>query len=184
MDKQLYLIALIPPKQIGDRVHALKEEMKARFNAKHALKAPPHITLQMPFRLDDEGELNTIKQLNRFASEQKPFSIVLNGFDAFEPRVIFVKIENQRPIKELHLRLKRVLIEDLSFPQKKVINELHPHMTIATRDLTESNFYTAWSEFKSRPFEGNFRADSISLLNHNGKNWDIYKSFPFSEEEE
>jgi 2'-5' RNA ligase len=181
MDKQLYLIALIPPKQVGSRVHALKEEMKVRFNAKHALKAPVHITLQMPFRLDGEGESNTIKELNRFASEQKPFSIVLNGFDAFEPRVIFVNIVNHRPIKELHQRLKKGLIENLNFPRERVINELHPHMTIATRDLTESNFYSAWSEFKNRPFEGNFRADSISLLKHNGKNWDIYKTFLFQE---
>lgn len=182
MDKHLYLIALIPPSEIRERVHALKLEMKERFNAKHALKAPVHITLQMPFRMDDEGESTTIKHLERFASGQKPFSIVLNGFDAFEPRVIFVKIENQRPIKELHQRLKRVLIENLDFPQNRVINELHPHLTIATRDLTESNFYTAWSEFKNRPFEGSFRADSISLLKHNGKNWDIYKTFPFQDE--
>ena len=182
MDKHLYLIALIPPNKIRERVHALKLDMKDRFKAKHALKAPVHITLQMPFRLDDEGETITISHLERFASGQKSFSIVLNGFDAFEPRVLFVKIENQRPIQDLHKRLKRILIEKLSFPKNRVINELHPHMTIATRDLTESNFYSAWSEYKNKPFEGSFRSDSISLLKHNGKSWDIYKNFLFQKE--
>jgi 2'-5' RNA ligase len=182
MDKHLYLIALIPPNEIKERVHALKLDMKKRFNAKHALKAPVHITLQMPFRLDDEGESIAIMHLERFASGQKPFTIDLNGFDTFEPRVLFVKIENQRPIQELHQRLKRILIEELSFPINRIINELHPHMTIATRDLTESNFYSAWSEYKNKPFEGSFRSESISLLKHNGKSWAIYKTLPFQKE--
>ena len=182
MEKHLYLIAIIPPKEIRDRVHALKLEMKERFNAKHALKAPVHITLQMPFWLEDEDESVTIRHLTSFADEQKPFPILLNGFDAFEQRVLFIKIENHQPIKELHQRLNRILIQNLHFPQNRVINELHPHMTIATRDLTESNFYSAWSEFNDKPFKEKFRAESISLLKHNGNNWDIYKTLPFQKE--
>lgn len=52
----LYFIALVPPLELRARIEALKEEMHRRFGARHALKAPAHLTLQMPFRHSPEQE--------------------------------------------------------------------------------------------------------------------------------
>ena len=49
-DDILYFIALIPGKELKEKVRAVKERMKADYNAGHALKSPAHITLQMPFK--------------------------------------------------------------------------------------------------------------------------------------
>ena len=40
----LYFIALIPETRIMENVRVLKEEMRLKFNASHALKSPAHIT--------------------------------------------------------------------------------------------------------------------------------------------
>lgn len=179
MSKQLYLIALVPPEDLRDKVYNLKLEMKERFNASHALKAPAHITLQMPFRRDESGEATLIPALEEFAAVQNMFDIHINGFDAFSPRVIFLKIEEHAPIEHLHSGLQHCLKNDLNFPEKELINRFHPHMTIATRDLSKKMFHKAWPEFRDREFKASFTANNLHLLKHNGKNWDLFREFEF-----
>lgn len=176
---QLYYIALLPGEELRERVKVLKFEMKERFGASHALKSPAHITLQMPFRMEEKDEERITLPLAECANESAPFEIQLNGFDCFPPRVLFVKVMNHEPINELHYRLRPFLLGKTGLTDKQVSGRIHPHMTIATRDLTEDAFNRAWPEFKIRPFEGNFFANHLTLLKHNGKCWDIYREFPF-----
>ena len=152
--------------------------MKLRFSAAHALKAPAHITLQMPFRREESEEISIMESLKNFASLQSEFQIILNGFDCFAPRVLFVKVVDHKPLIILYDKFKRMLREEIGIKNESVF-DFHPHMTIATRDLTEEAFRKAWPELKSRKFEASFAVKSIFLLKHNGKNWDIFQEFPF-----
>lgn len=177
----LYLIALIPHLDLREHIRSLKEEMKVRFNAKHALKSPAHITLQMPFKRNSEHEPLLIKTLQYLASQQHTFTINLAGFGCFSPRVIFVKVEKHEPIIELHSKIKKALSDGLSFKENEISKNIHPHMTIATQDLTEKAFLKAWSAFEKREFKSSFITKSLFLLKHSGKSWDIYKEFLFQE---
>lgn len=178
--KQLYFIALIPPEALREQVKSIKEEMRERFNAKHALKSPAHITLQMPFRREESEEERIFKVLTTFAGQQQPFIISLSGFDCFEPRVLFIKIVDHTTFQSLYQSFKPVLIHQLGIPKNTLRASLHPHLTIATRDLKEEAFYAAWPEFEQRKFEASFEAKSLFLLKHNGRHWEVYKEFPFS----
>ena len=179
--RSLYLIALVPDPQLRDRIRSLKEEMKRRFGASHALKSPAHITLQMPFRKEESSEPVLVKTLKSVALQQKVFEIPLTGFDCFPPRVLFVKLGNQEAITNLHSGLQKVLKEDLGFNSQERGFRFHPHMTIATRDLTEESFLQAWPEFAKRNFDAGIVVKSLFLLKHNGKNWDLYREFPFQD---
>ena len=175
----LYLIALIPHLKLREQIRSLKEEMKDQFNAKHALKSPAHITLQMPYKRNVEGEHLLINTLQYFASKQHAFNINLDGFGCFAPRVIFVKVTNHKPIVTLHCQLQKVLMRNLKFKENEITQEIHPHITIATRDLTLNSFKKAWAEFENHKFTASFLAKNIFLLKHNGKYWDNYKEFLF-----
>ena len=175
----LYFIALIPPPDLGAQVTGLKNEMRSRFEAKHALKSPPHITLQMPFKRPPEKEAELIKALQVFAGQQVSFPVALSGFDSFPPRVIFIKIVDHQPIVQLYSRLREMLIQQLAFPSYEPNQRFHPHMTIATRDLRKAAFRSAWAEFQERKFDVYFEVKSLFLLKHNGRHWDIYHEFGF-----
>ena len=177
--KSLYLIALVPGPGLRDRVRSLKEEMRDRYGASHALKSPAHITLQMPFRMDGPEETALIKTLRTFASGQESFKIRLSGFDCFPPRVLYIKIDNPRLLFPLHSDLQEMLRQEPGFPGKESHFRFHPHMTLATRDLTEESFHKAWHEFSGRDFEAIFQVHSLFLLKHNGKTWDCFREFPF-----
>lgn len=179
---KLYFIALIPHEMLREEIKQLKEEMKERFNAKHALKSPAHITLQMPFKWKEEEENRLISSLEKFATGQSSFTATLNGFGHFSNRVIYVNVEKPKPIISLHAQLKGILVNELSFQKHEITADIHPHMTIATRDLSKPAFREAWPEFQQREFQGSFLVKSLFLLKHNGKHWDVYREFPFIDE--
>jgi len=178
-DNTLYFIALIPGKELRGRVSALKERMKADYNAGHALKSPAHITLQMPFKRNSRDEDSISALLEKFSSEERPFTVRLDGFGCFAPRVIFIRVREHEPVKALHSRLKVKLSEELGFSESEIMNDVQPHITVATRDLTKEAFREAWPEFQNEEFRGTFEVHSLFLLKHNGKSWDILKEFSF-----
>jgi 2'-5' RNA ligase len=175
----LYFIALIPGKELRERVRAVKERMKDDYNAGHALKSPAHITLQMPFKRNSRDESAISEALEKFASEENPFALRLDGYGCFAPRVIFIRIEDQNPVRSVHGRLKKILAGQLGFSVSEIMNDVQPHITVATRDLTKEAFREAWPEFQNEEFRGTFEVNSLFLLKHNGKYWDILKEFPF-----
>jgi len=75
-----------------------------------------------------------------------------------------------------------VLEHRLGFSRKEMMEEIHPHMTIATRDLSKKMFHKAWPEFKDREFKASFTADSLHLLKHSGKQWEFFREFSFEGE--
>lgn len=175
----LYFIALLPPKQLGDEIRGIKEKIRQKYKAKHALKLPAHITLQPPFRLQGFEEKQLIDSLRKFAETQTKFVVHLKNFGAFPPRVIFIEISNPQPVKLLHLELIPVIQPFLAPEEDQSERELHPHITLATRDLYRKAFRDAWEDFQKRQFSAKFEVNKLSLFKHNGKTWDVYKEFNF-----
>lgn len=190
MNKEpLFFVALLPPQSIQDQVTEIKHYIAERYGSRHALKSPPHITLQPPFSwsLDRLDELK--RSLSLFAQFQATISITLDGFSAFPPRVIYVHVDRTEPLLALH----RNLIEHLGttvnlVDPKETSRPFAPHMTVAFRDLTKQNFKLAWEEFKGRSSEASrsdalyfeFTASALTLLAHNGQRWEVDAEFPFS----
>ncbi len=177
---KLYFLALIPPQALRTRVKRLKEDIRDRFGAKHALKSPAHITLQMPFWWDEREEPRLLSTLGAAAAKEHAFHIELDGFDSFAPRVIFVRIANPNSIITLHQRLLPTLRSTLDIPPPYRGDGLHPHMTIATRDLRKAAFHEARAHYRTAPFEASFSTSAIWLLKHSGKHWDMHQALSFA----
>lgn len=175
----LYFIALIPDAPLREKIRSIKESIKEKYKAKHALKLPAHITIQIPFKLASEEEEKLIKILENFAEMQERFKVELSGFGAFPPRVLFIKIKEHRPIKNLHHTLQELLSKNFYLQEREKTKEIYPHITLATRDLSKENFSIAWAAVKEKEFNETFLAKSLSLLKHNGKTWDILEEFSF-----
>jgi len=175
----LYFVAIIPYRELREKIRKVKERMKAEHGAGHALKSPAHITLQMPFKQSSEDETLIAEALRRFVTGEKSFTIDLDGFGAFAPRVIFIKISGPEPVRALHSRLKELLMTELHFSPAEIMKDVQPHITVATRDLTKEAFSEAWPEFEEEEFRDSFDVKSIFLLKHNGRSWDILEEFPF-----
>lgn len=178
--KSLYLIAILPPKEILKEIQVFKEEIKSEFPVSHALKLPAHITLQRPFWIVDKNENKLIDSLSNFSKKQIPFSVELNSFDTFSPRVIFVKVFNHQPLIDLQKRLKNILPVEMFLSPVQQQKEIHPHITLATRDLKKELFFEIWKKFESRKYDNLFMVNSITLFKHDEKKWHLFRDFVFS----
>ncbi|MEN8187723.1 MAG: 2'-5' RNA ligase family protein, partial [Bacteroidota bacterium] len=168
-----------PHSALRNEIRSLKEEIKKYTGAKKSLNSPAHITIQRPFRKDSEFEVKLINDLQLFAAKQKSFTVNISGFGCFEPRVIFIDVLVSKEIQELHTGLNSVLLDQLGFENKEINKNIHPHITIATRDLSKSAFDKVWPSYQKRKFDTEFTVKSIFLLKHNGKFWDVIQEFSF-----
>ena len=188
-NKRLFFIALLPPQEIQDYVTEIKEYFAKHYNSRHALKSPPHVTLQPPFKWPLE-RLDVLREcLREFAGESDRFSIpiTLSGFGAFPPRVIYINVLKTSELLVVQKDLMARLEDSLGIvdPVSKK-RPFSPHMTVAFKDLTNrqdacstENFRKGWEEFKGRSLFFEFTAPHLTLLMHNGRRWEINSEFLF-----
>ncbi|HSJ11236.1 MAG TPA: 2'-5' RNA ligase family protein [Gillisia sp.] len=172
-----YFVALVPSPPLLQEIIRIKESFAKTYGARHALKLPPHITLIAPFKINQEAEPALLSALQQTADKTSAFDLELNGYDAFAPRVIFIKVLNPQPVKRLYDAL--YVIAGAFLPPKPE-RELHPHITIATRDLSMQAFEKAMPVFQKEEFQASFHVNSILLFGHKGKTWEIIEEFPFN----
>jgi 2'-5' RNA ligase len=176
-----YFIAILPPTNISHDVLSFQQQIEQEFQAVHAQKVPPHITIIPPFESDKEKLELFIHKLNVFLNEQKEqaIEIQLSGFQHFANRTLFVDVAKNVAFETFCKALK------LLFNQQKIIKqraEKHffiPHLTIANKDLKKRDFKTAWEYFKKVNYEGSFKLNAISILQHDGEKWNTFKSINF-----
>lgn len=179
-DHSLYFIALLPQEPTYSKVIGLKEEIRARYESKAALRSPPHITLHMPFKWKPHKESILFTTLEQIASNHSSFSLEFKNFGCFEPRVIYVGVKESADLTNLQSQVAKRVASDWHIYPQPGSRPFQPHMTIGFRDLKKPRFYKAWEEFASREFNGSSVFNHLCLLKHNGKSWDVYKEIPFS----
>ncbi len=177
----LFFIALLPPQNIQDYATQVKQYFADKYNSRHALKSPPHITLQPPFEWAD-ANLSILEEcLQAFAVTKNPVSMILRGYGAFVPNVIYINVDRTPNLLALQTDLMANLENQLDIVEKNSKNRaFKPHMTVAFKDLKRNNFRRAWEEFEGRKLHFEFTAEKLTLLLHNGKCWYIKSEFIFS----
>lgn len=178
---KIYFIALLPNAAVGKEVIRLKQEFSQQYGPVAALKAMPHISIQVPFTAHPSLERELSLALTEFAATQQPFDISLNGF-GFQPqpdkRVIYIQVEKTPPIVQLHLQLIYFLRKEFGFSEMLARKGFTPHITLAFKDLDEDQFADAWPDYESRPFNAAFRVNNMYLLRHNGLSWEVLQKCP------
>lgn len=174
----LFFLALLPGSPVEREVTAFKEVCAQLFQASHALKSPPHITLIPPFRWPSQQLPVLAGALQDFAARQKSFDITLRGFNCFEPGVIFVDVVENQQLKMLQSGLFHFLQQAFGLPDERG-KRFHPHMTIAHRDLKPTVFPKAWEHFSNLDYQRTFSVDRLTLLEHAERMWQAREEFYF-----
>ena len=174
---QKYFIAIVPPEPLLSQIQELKKSILDVYGIKGALRSPGHITLHMPFSWNEEKEDKLITVLQNFYFD-KEFQIKLSGFSCFEPRVVFINVQENNLLLQMQQQLVRHAKQNLQlFNQSGDMRGFHPHVTVAFRDLKKPVFYKMWEEFEYKKFNATFNCNDISLLKHLNDRWEVYKTF-------
>lgn len=178
--KQRFFIALLPPQEIQNHANQVKQLFAERYNSRGAQKSPPHITLQPPFEWSAEAVPYMEACLLKFANVREPVPITLSGYGAFVPRVIYINVLKTCELLTLQTDLRAYLETTLGIVDPvSAQRPFAPHMTVAFRDLTRQNFNAAWPEFQHQMLQFDFISTQLTLLIHNGQQWDVSTEFSF-----
>jgi len=169
----MYYIAIVAPEVINQEILKWKNYFKDHFECSVALKSPAHITLIPPFWMEEGLEKDLMSSIKEFSVTKNKFEITLKDFAAFKPKVIFVDVVKNEILNDLYQSFTDYIFSENKFPIKKDDRAFHPHVTLATRDLYKKAFQEAWEIFSKKKYEATWPVNSISLLRHNKKNWDV-----------
>ena len=181
--EHLYFIAILPPAAAIEQLMAYKHYFAQHYGARAALRSPPHITLHMPFKFKESKEPLLHKLLASFAGQCQPCRLTLNGFGAFAPKVIYVKVEDNPCLTAMQARLLRHMRRDLYlFNGNYKDMAFKPHVTVAFRDLKKAAFHEAWPQYAQKQVYLQFSTAHLTLLRHNGQQWQVHRQYPIGQE--
>jgi 2'-5' RNA ligase len=153
------------------------KEISEKFNTwKIHQKIPPHLTI---FYLD---ELENIDPVRNFLKEWSATAHVvgnfhLNGFDRFDDKVVFAKVEADNSIFSIVKNLRKE-IKDITGITKEEFSHWHPHATLANR-LPSEEIEKIWKytmNLEKPDFTIPF--DNVTIFEYAGdREWKILESF-------
>lgn len=167
----LYFIAVVPHKELRQKARVFSKDFAERFNSIKSFENFPHITLIKPFHFDENQEEILMGNFSEMNLKSSPFEVILKNFGCFPNKdkpVIFIKPESSTELQ---------LLYDEVQPMMKFHSyaKIHPHLTVAYKDLSPENFQKAWAEYQTKTFEDSFLVDKICLFKHENKKWNLLK---------
>ncbi len=171
--RQMYYIALLCPPEVNERIQQFKLWMKEQFGCVIALRSPAHITLVPPFWFGEEREHALLTALYAFKSGKKELQIELNGFAHFGKKVLFIQVNSGPELNEMKNLVNDHFIQSFPGKIKKDGRPFHPHVTIATRDMSPGHFFKAWGYFFNKKFAETFSVHVITLLKLSPGKWNV-----------
>lgn len=178
----MYFIGICPPHLLEKQIHGIKEEFRQKYGIQGAFRSKAHITLQMPFNLPTNKEVDLLNGLKMALMKHNPIEITLQNFGNFEPRVVFIKVDENEKLDQLQKSVEQFMKGFQIFNSTHKNKGFTPHITIAFRDLKKPTFYKIWEEVKDRSFNERFLADSITIFKHNGTSWDVLKEIKLDDQ--
>ncbi len=174
--ENLYLIALIPNRELRTRITVLQKDFSTKFNSSKALKVYPHITLKAPFKKLATNHQKIIEWFDNLQINQHKFTITLKDFGSFPNKkspVVYINPIASEELLQLQEEIMISFITNISDVVDKSDIKFKPHCTVAYRDLSPEMFIKAWSEYQHKTFDASFDVDAVYLLQHDSKKWNI-----------
>jgi len=175
-----YFLAIVPAVNIQEEAKAIKELVKEKYNAKHALKSPAHVTLKMPFVWNEYKEDKLQGLLRDFFSRQGSFSIEFKGIGRFGRRIMYVRVSYGPELPEMQERLNQFCRKELKLNEELSDRAYTPHMTLVYSDLKKQFFDECWAMLKERGFYGKMEVKNVALLKKINYRWHVLMNFELS----
>lgn len=177
-----YFIAIIPPRIIYQEIVDFQKEIEKDYDAIHAQKAPPHITIIPPFDCI-ERKVEMLEQSISESFTQNHFkgTIRLTNFQRFESRTLFVDVEKNESFEKFCKNLKQLFLQQKIIKQREEKHFFVPHITLANKDINKRDFKTLWSVFSKKQYQNSFDLTHLSILELKGNRWFVKKEITFDD---
>jgi len=174
-----YVVVCVVKGEAGDFNNNLRKDLLEKFKARSS-KLPAHFTINAPFEYDGEiTELN--KVLEDFSKNEKSATFMINGYDHFGDRVVYMNINMSKEAKAVHDRLidKMSKVPYMNF-EKKDGKDKTFHATLASKGL-KPLYDKVWEYVNQYSCEFQCSFDNVTIYNWKEGTWKLYKEFRLKE---
>ena len=156
---------------LDDESHNFARQMELelcnKFGLCWGLRQSPHVTIKGPFEVKELGPF--IDYLESLAKEIVPFNVELEGFNYFEPTVIFIDVKENPSLQKLHFRILKNLKEKFKIePNPFEGKNMKFHSTVALEDVTEKKFRKARKYLEKYKPKFKFKTKTLGVFYHLG----------------
>lgn len=182
--QQEYAIILDAPPEISEAL----DDVRRRYDPAFKVQVPPHITVKRPVVLTDPARIDQVREaLRQVAASLPPIPVALKGFGRFKSpgrNVVFLKVEDESPLCNLHERVAAALFEVFGTAQTDHFEDrnYHPHLTIGN-ELSEIDLAVLEHELVTGGYrlDFDFTISRFSLYVHDtGQPWQTIETFSFN----
>jgi 2'-5' RNA ligase len=177
--KELYFIAIVPPKPITESIQKLRMAFAEKYHSEEALKSPVHLTLKEPFMMDPREEIVLKRKLSSIAMQHQVFEHVLQNFGRYQKHAIFIGAEKHPYLVGIKQAIKKMFKTSFYYVQQDQM-PFNPHYTIAYCDIAAKYFENAFAEYENTVFLERFICKEYILFKHIGKQWENIEEFRLS----
>lgn len=169
-----YAIAFVPEDPVYSKVSQLKEYVSSNYKC-HS-DSLPQITLIKPFDWEENKEYLLVDSIKKFVPTQFPVDIDLTGFGINKDEKVYIKIENEDPIKKMQWNLRNHFDTSIRVGYSETDN-YNPHVCFGCTNTSKASIKKAWEEFKNKYFEASFIGSKISLIKTTQMGYEIAAQF-------
>ena len=172
-----YVIVSVVKGEAGNFNNNLRKEVFEKFHAKSS-KLPAHFTIKAPFECENTDYMDNI--IENFCKKHKKALYNIKGYDHFDDRVIFMKVNMSKEGKILHDELIDELdkVSYINFDKHDGKNKIF-HVTITSKKI-QKIFNEIWDYVSYIPCEFDCEFDNISVYKWENNTWVLHKEFLLS----
>ena len=179
-----YFVALLLPPELEADLKSLKQRIAEQYQVKYALHSPGHLTLKMPFLFKESKENELALRLTQLVECQENFQLQLTKTGFFGWRNIHQQLAPSESLLLLQSTIRGFCKRHLHLTEELSDRNFQPHVTLAYKDLKQSNFEKVF-EFASRhAVQGSFIVDKAHLLKKVDGRWIIFSPLKFGQMQE
>jgi 2'-5' RNA ligase len=170
-----YVIVSVVNGKAGEFNNNLRRELFSKFKAKSS-KLPAHFTIKAPFEYD--GSIIELENaVDNFCKEERRAPFLMDKYNHFDNRVIYMDINMSDEAKKLHDRLIDVL-DQFSYIEftKKDGKDKTFHVTLASKNL-QPIYSHVWNYVNNYPFKFDCYFDNVSIYKWEDCTWKLYRKF-------
>ncbi len=154
----------------------VKDDIFYKFKAR-ASKLPAHFTIKTPF--DSYDILNIEKCIMEFSLKYTKQKYIIDGFDHFHDRVVYMNVKMSKEAKFVHDKLMDELEEiGVIFGKNEDKSKIF-HVTVASKNV-KPNFVAIWNYVLDIPCYFEVYFDNISIYKWENNTWVLYRYFPLN----
>lgn len=170
-----YVIVSVVKGDAGEFNNNLRKEIWQNLRAKSS-KLPAHFTIKAPFEY--EGDISELEsKIETFCKNEVAQPYIIEGYDHFDNRVIYMDVHMSQKGKAMHDRLIEVLekLPYIEFTHTDGKDKVF-HVTLSSKRI-QSIYNDLWNYVNQYPCSYSCMFDNICIYKWKDNTWQLHREF-------